>query len=376
MKKAGLFTRSGIGVKGRRLRLFLVVNRRKVLRVTAALCVLVGIGLSLTIVSLPYYVFRPGDVRLGAEAVEIRGVDLHVPENGISYVTVSVQGPLSPLDWMAAGLNEDLTIVPESIFNRDLSVEERREDDLRLMKVSHEVAKFVAFKELGFDLASLVEIIILGVVPCSAADGMLGVGDTILGAYGESLQSIADLQGVIKQQKIGDVLDLKVRSLLSGATQNLRIPLGARGDPCLGGEIAAEDPDSPFLGVTLEERAQSIDVCLTMQVCVEFDVGNVGGPSAGLVFALTIIDLLTPGDLTRGCRVAATGSILATGSVGRVGGLRQKAAAAERAGYDLMLVPLGQSIEARNAFSGRLVIKEVGSVKDAFKAFETCESIR
>ncbi len=357
----------------RRLRVFLVRRRRRVLRISAVLAVAGGICLILLTVSLPYYVFRPGDVTLGTDAIKVSGTEVHAPTNGIGFVTISVRGPLSPAQWLAASLDDRMSIVPSNIFNRNLPAEQRREDDLRLMNVSHDVAKFVAFNELEFDLSSLIEIVIRGIIPCSAADGILGMGDTILSAYGEQMKSIAELQEVIKDQAIGDVLEIEVRSLLSGETETHTIPLGSRNDPCLEEAVGVlEEQAKPFLGVTLEERAQSEDVCSKLHVCVEFDVGNVGGPSAGLVFTLTIIDLLTPGDLSGECLVAATGTILSDGNVGGVGGVMQKAVAAERDGYHMMLVPSAHGADARSALRGSMVVMEVGSVKDALSAIELC----
>ena len=360
----------------RRVRLFLVRNRRRVRKTLGILALLTGIGLGVTVVNLPYYVIRPGDVRLGSEAVEVVGAEVHSPLNGIGYVTVSVLGPLSPLEWVAAGFDRSMEIVHESIFNRSLTPEQRREDDARLMVASHEAAKFVAFKELGYDLSSLIEIVIRGVIPCSAAEGRLALGDTILSVHGEKIGSIAELQDVIRGREIGSILEVEVRSLLSGEVTTQNIPLGSRSDPCLGEDII--DPDGgerPFLGVTLAERTQSSEVCESLNVCVDFNVGSVGGPSAGLVFTLTIIDLLTPGDLSSGCRVAATGTILTDGNVGEVGAVTQKAVAAERAGYDLMLVPSGQSSDALRVINGSLVVVEVGSVRDAVTALSTCKSL-
>ena len=361
----------------RRVRLFLVRNRRIVIKVMGVLAVLTGIGLGVTIVNLPYYVIRPGDVRLGSEAIEVSGAEVHSPLNGIGYVTVSVRGPLSPLEWVAAGLDKSMDVVHESVFNRNLTPDQRREDDARLMVTSHEIAKFVAFKELGYDLSDLIEIVIRSVIPCSAAEGHLARGDTIVSVYGEAINSAEKLREVIRGKEIGSILELEVRYLLSGEIAALSIPLGSKADPCLKEQNGDEDPEEgPLLGVTLEERAQSSEVCENLDVCVEFNVGNVGGPSAGLVFTLTIIDLLTPGDLSLGCRVAATGTMSTNGNVGDVGAVPQKAVAAERAGYDLMLVPKDQIKDALGVISGSLVVLEVDSIGEAINALDTCKTLK
>jgi PDZ domain-containing protein len=107
---------------------------------------------------------------------------------------------------------------------------------------------------------------------------------------------------------------------------------------------------------------------------LDIDTGSIGGPSAGLAFTLTLIDELTPGELTGGSRVAVTGTIELDGTVGAIGGLRQKASAVAQAGVDVFIVPLSQGEQdleaARRAGGEDLEIITVGTLEDAIAVLE------
>ena len=120
--------------------------------------------------------------------------------------------------------------------------------------------------------------------------------------------------------------------------------------------------------VSLESRTspvRSVDAELPFDI--QIDSGSIGGPSAGLAFALTIIDLLTEGELTGGNRVAVTGTITGGGTVGRVGGVAQKAAAAEAEGAVLFIVP-EETVEDAASTTTSLTIVGVGSLEEALEA--------
>ena len=101
---------------------------------------------------------------------------------------------------------------------------------------------------------------------------------------------------------------------------------------------------------------------------ISFATGNIAGPSAGLAFSLSVLDLLTPGELTGGNPVAVTGTISPDGTVGNVGGVAQKVRAAERRNFRLMLVPEGQYDEAVAAAGDSIEIVEVSSLAEAIEA--------
>ena len=116
------------------------------------------------------------------------------------------------------------------------------------------------------------------------------------------------------------------------------------------------------VGISTSTRSEKFD----FPVNVEIDTGRVSGPSAGLAFTLTILDELTPGDLTGGKKVAVTGTIRADGSVGPIGGAQQKAVTARRAGAKLFLVPTEEVKEARSR-AGGMKVAGIGTLDDALR---------
>jgi PDZ domain-containing protein len=128
-------------------------------------------------------------------------------------------------------------------------------------------------------------------------------------------------------------------------------------------DAAPGQPGSAFLGATLA----TLDPRFDFPFPIDIDVEEIGGPSAGLAFVLEVLDVLTEGDLTGGQRVAATGTIGLDGSVGRVGGVVQKTAAAKREGVGLLLVPGAELQQARRLAGEDLTVEAVDNVSEALK---------
>ena len=120
-----------------------------------------------------------------------------------------------------------------------------------------------------------------------------------------------------------------------------------------------------LLGIAIRTRDPKVD----MPVDIAIDPGTVSGPSAGLAFTLTIVDFLTPGDITGGRRVAVTGTIEPDGHVGEIGGVEQKAIAARRAGAELMIVPEAEAALARK-HAPSIKVVGVETLEDALRALD------
>jgi PDZ domain-containing protein len=157
------------------------------------------------------------------------------------------------------------------------------------------------------------------------ADGKLRPGDRLQRADGRAITSIRELQALIRGHRPGETLALGVK----------------RGDAALPVRVAVGlDDGQPRIGVVLRELYGRLPVQ------VSIDTENIGGPSAGMMFALSIYDKLTPGDLTRGLRVAGTGQITEDGSVMPIGGIAEKLVGARRQGATVFLLPRGNCDEA------------------------------
>jgi PDZ domain-containing protein len=163
------------------------------------------------------------------------------------------------------------------------------------------------------------------------AQSVLKVGDIIVAVDGQPTPTTSDLQDAIRRRAPGQEARLTIRR----DGQEQEVVVGTRESPT--------EPGRPLIGITISTYL--FDVRLPFPVDVESD--NVGGPSAGFMFALGILDAVTQGDLTRGYYVAGTGTISQDGSVGPVGGAAEKAVAAEEDGAKIFLVPRANADEAR-----------------------------
>src|SRR5690606_53351 len=175
-----------------------------------------------------------------------------------------------------------------------------------------------ALHELGYDTGASVEVV--EAVEGTPADGLLEEGDVISAVDGVEVTSASELRATIQETE-GEPVELTV--LRDGEEQQIEIT------PEL---TTTGDVDTWLIGITL-----TTDYDFPIDVTIQLD--NVGGPSAGMMFALGIVDELTPGPLTGGNDIAGTGTIDATGAVGPIGGIRQKLYGARDAGADFFLAP-------------------------------------
>jgi PDZ domain-containing protein len=206
------------------------------------------------------------------------------------------------------------------------------ETNRRLIDESKPVAAVVGLKAAGYDVeitgqGAEVQSVIQGM----PAEGLLRVGDIIVAVDGEPTPTTNALIEKIRRHQVGDTVRLTVER--DGQRQDFDV--GTRNSP--------SEPGRPIVGVTISTYL--FDVRIPFPVDIESD--NVGGPSAGFMFALGVLDAVTDGDLTRGYFVAGTGTIAADGTVGPVGGAAEKALAAEHDGAQLFLVPKDNASDAQ-----------------------------
>jgi PDZ domain-containing protein len=236
------------------------------------------------------------------------------------------------------------------------------------MGYSKELATYVALSRLGYDVAvegggPVVGSLCLEVgadgtscARAAPADAVLDPGDAIVELDGQPIHLLGDLSAVLAEHEPGDVVP--VSYVRGGERREGEIELTEAED---GRTIVGFLPTDTFIE----------DVAFDLPFDVEIDSGDVGGPSAGLAFSLTLLDLLTPGSLTGDLEVAATGEILVDGRIGPIGGLHQKTTAVEASGADVFLVPADQVAEAEAEAEGTdLRVVPVRTLDDALDALE------
>ncbi len=304
-------------------------------RLLAAVAALVVTGAVLFVVPSDHYLFlpdagRPLDPLVRVEGEEEPDGEAATGAEGIYMVDILVRRA-SLLERIVPEIREGASLQPPHAVNPvGVSDRERREMSLNQMSRSQQVAVAVALESLGHDVdVRRTGVEVTTVLPDTPADGTLKVGDVIVSAAGERVESRDELLRVMDDVTPGDEVAATVRRD------------GQRVDLRLGTQPAHDDANRAVFGVIVDQAAE-----FEFPIEVEIDAGNVGGPSAGLAFALQVVEELE-GNVTQGRRVAVTGELDLNGNVGRVGGVHQKTLGAQEAGAEIFVVPGGNAEEAR-----------------------------
>lgn len=322
--------------------------------VTVLLGALVTALLSIGVLAtpVPYVVMVPGPTvdtlgeADGKEVIQVTGGETSSSAGQLRLTTVGVQPDVKLVSAIVGWFDDEQAVVPtELVYPPGQSreeVEQRNAEDFRASQTSAETA---ALRELGYP----VEVTVQEVTAGGPADGALRVGDVITSVDGQEVTSAARLLELIAARPAGSELTIGyTRAGTQGTTRVTSVELDGR--PRIGVRISQEQPH-PF------------------DLKIELD--RIGGPSAGLMFALGIIDKLTPDDLTGGLVIAGTGTIDDEGRVGAIGGIPQKLIGAREAGAEVFLVPAENCAEAvRNPQPGLLLVK-VATLEEALAALAT-----
>jgi PDZ domain-containing protein len=321
--------------------------------VTVLLGALITVLLSIGVLAapIPYVVLGPGPTvdtlgeSDGTEVIQISGQETSTSAGQLRLTTVGVQPDVKLLSAIAGWFSDDQAVVPyELIYPPGQSkeqVEERNAEDFEASQTSAETA---ALRRLGYP----VQVVVKAVRPDGPADGVLRVGDVITSVNGQSLPIAATLTELIRAEPAGTTLTI-------GYT---------RGGAAATAEIRSREQDGvPRIGVEIDQQ-QAHPFELTI------DLKDIGGPSAGLMFALGIVDKLTAEDLTGGKIIAGTGTIDEEGRVGPIGGISQKLLGAKKAGAAAFLVPADNCAEAVRNAQPDLPMLQVDTLDAALSALE------
>lgn len=299
------------------------------------------------------YLLLPDRARPVAPLVSVEGEGRQRGTDGIYFVDV-IQRRASLLESLFPEIHDGATLLPGSRVNPPgVSEAARQRVDLRQMARSQEIAAAVALRELGYTVDIRQSgALIAAVAPHAPAARVLLPTDVIVGVDGQTVRTVADLRRLIGRHRPGDEVLLSVR----GADGLRRVRVRTIADP--------NDRSRPLIGVLVEPAAR-----IRLPIDVRIDSGNIGGPSAGLAFALEVLDKLGR-EVDRGHRVAATGQIELDGSVTPVGAIEQKAIGVRRAGADVFLVPAENAAEARR-YAGGVRVIPVKTLRQALRALAT-----
>ncbi|WP_407360814.1 PDZ domain-containing protein [Microbacterium sp. LBN7] len=319
----------------------------------------------LTFLPTPYVIQRPGPVydTLGTATgtdgeqvplISVEGAETFETGGTLDLTTVQVVGnrertpswfelALAWMDWSRA-------VVPlDSVFPEGVTTEQRDERNAMLMVDSQHEATAAALNELGYDTGA--KVVVQEAVADAPADGLLEGEDVITAIDGTPVTSATQLREAI-QKAGGDPVALTV--LRAGEEKTVEVTPE---------EHTENDVTTWLIGITLRT-----DYDFEVDVTLQLD--NVGGPSAGMMFALGIIDTLTEGELNGGHNIAGTGTIDAEGTVGPIGGIRQKLYGARDAGADFFLAPASNCDEVVGHVPDGLQVIRTATLEESLDALE------
>jgi PDZ domain-containing protein len=307
-----------------------------------------------------YAVLHPGPVLntlgevKGKKLIAISGHTTYPTSGQLDLTTVSVVGgpdrPISLLQVVTGWLDKTAAVVPqEEVFAPGQTQKQSDEENQAEMVSSQESATAAALSTLGIKVPT--KLAVAGVAPTAPASGVLLADDVISSVNGTPIIDLQKLRTVLEATTAGDEVTMVVRR--KGADKTLKVKT-----------LASPDDGRTVLGVY-------IDPTFSFPFSVKIQIEDIGGPSAGTMFALGIIDTLTEGDLTGGKKIAGTGTIDADGLVGPIGGIRQKLVGARDAGAKYFLAPADNCDEVvKHIPDGLTVVKidTLGHAEDAVKA--------
>jgi PDZ domain-containing protein len=322
-----------------------------------SLALAVGLGVGGSQLPVPYVGLGPGPVfnTLGAPGghpLIVVPADRDHPAGGeLDLTTVNVYPDLKLGEAIAKWFDPSFAVVPrEVIYPPGQSVKEADKETAREMTESQQHAVTAALCALGTPVVARVAVDEVGNGSPAATAG-LKKDDTVAAIDGTKVDSICTLRRLMRAHQPGDTVSVTYRR--SGTDKTVDVAT----------RKADVAPDgAPLMGVGLVEREQRPPFTVTIAL------NDVGGPSAGLMFALGIYDRLTAGDLTGGKIVAGTGSIDDDGSVGPIGGIQQKLVAAKQHGAAFFLVPDGNWDEANGSAPDGLRLVRVATLDQALDA--------
>ena len=346
-----------------------------------ALTVALVVLLIITFLPTSYVIQRPGPVynTLGTTEstqgtqvplISVQGAETFPTEGALDLLTVQVVGNRertpSWFELATAWFDPSKAVLPiDAVFPEGETTEQRNEQSAAMMVDSQKEATAAALTELGYDVDA--ELTVYSFTDDSASQGVLEEGDVIISANGEAVTDAGALREIVNQGS-GEPVELDI--VRDGQEQSVSV---------MPKETEVDGETLWLLGITL-----TTDFELPIDVTIQLN--NVGGPSAGMMFALGIIDTLTPEQLNGGETVAGTGTIDAEGVVGPIGGIRQKMWGAVGAGAKWFLAPAENCDEVVGYVPDGLRVFSVETLDDSlavldavrddgdFASLPTCET--
>ena len=316
---------------------------------------------SLSLVKTDYYFMSPGPpYQWEIEYVEINSFDF---EGSLYQLTVR-RDEANALIYAWSLINDSYDLYPREVILPDgVTPKELSEISIQNMRTSENVAIAVALKNVGYEISSKGDgVSVVGLLDDSPVKEKLKKGDLLNSINNKEINSTTEFIATLRTYSIGESVSIGLLREIDGELKQMFVEttliehVEYEGEPMVG-----------FLATTVNER-------FDFPFEIDIKTGNVGGPSAGLMMALNVYNNLIPEDITNSMIVAGTGTIEIDGSVGPVGGIKQKIIAAKRAGAELILVPLANFEEAKAFEDDKTAIVAVDSFDEALSVISQYSS--
>lgn len=335
------------------------MSRRATTLTVASVLVLV-LAVIGSMMRVPYVALMPGPTSntlgtndKGQPLIRIDGRKTYPDQGHLNFTTVTYRGgPGGRIDLFTAlrgWLDGDTAIVPEeTIFPKNETPKEVDQENTRAMQDSQQNAEAAALHQLGIPVTT--RVVVEGVQKGRPADGVLKPGDEITALDGAKVTSVSQVTGAMAKAKIGDTATLTYRRDGKEHKAALKTVADPSGKRAVVGIVLSDQYKFPFK--------------------IDISIGDIGGPSAGLMFSLAIYDKLTPGPLTQGKFIAGTGTITPEGEVGPIGGIQQKMIAARQAGATVFLTPKDNCADALSARPDGLRLVRADTLHGSIQAID------
>ncbi len=310
------------------------------------------------VLPVPFVILSPGPTFNtigevdGRPLVEISDTTTYPTSGALDMTTIREEGeprsPLTVFGALAAWVDPNRAVLPrELLYGDDETTEEVQQRNAVMFSTSQSNAVAAALNAIGEPV--LEDVVVTVVIEGTPAFGVLNAGEQILAIDGTEVTSPSDVVDAVRAKPVGSTLVFTV--LRDGEEVDVEVLSAPKPD----------EPEVPYIGIT-------VGVNYRAEFPIVFTLQDVGGPSAGMMFALAIIDKLTPDDLTGGGHVAGTGTIDPAGEVGPIGGIRQKLAGARGSGATLFLMPEVHCEEAAGHIPDGLAVVPVQTLQDSLDA--------
>ncbi|MFI2615780.1 PDZ domain-containing protein [Streptomyces sp. NPDC018584] len=344
---------------------------RRTATMLASTLMLIALLCAGVLIKVPYSEMSPGPTvntlgdHDGEPVLQISGHKTYPTTGNLNMTTVRVTSAdynMNLAEAVYGWLAHDNIVVPHDTLYPDGKTEQQStQENAEEFSQSQESAKVAALRELKLPVES--QVIVSTVIKGDPAEGKLHAGDVIKKVDGKPVKEMTDVAELVTERKPGDSVTFTIVPVKEAAAAEKSGKEPTRTEEIKITTKKAEDGDRAIVGIKAGTDH-------TFPFTIDIKLADVGGPSAGLMFALGIVDKLTPKDLTGGNFVAGTGTIDEKGKVGPIGGIEMKTVGAREKGAEYFLTPKANCAAAASDVPDGLTLVKVDTIDDAVKSLE------